>query len=154
MKRGGPLTRRTPLQRGWELRRVPMRRRHVRRDWTAATTTEACRACGLTPADPRVARIERAHVLGRAKDTRQPDGSRRVEPHSTVPLCIRWREAGCHTRYDQHDLNLRPHLTEAEWAAAVARARTSRHPSPAPRVGTLLPRVRSGSTGGGTQPGG
>jgi hypothetical protein len=110
------------MQRGTSsLARRPFRRRPVRRDWTAAPPVTACRACGLPLEDPRVARIERAHVLGRWADTRQSDGSRRVEPHSTVPLCIRWREAGCHNRYDQHDLNLRPHLTDEEWAAAVAR---------------------------------
>lgn len=96
-------------------------RRPVRRDWTAATAAAACRVCGLPPGDERVARVERAHVLGRWADTRLPDGSRRVEPHSTVPLCIRWAGDGCHTRYDQHALNLRPYLTEQEWAAAVAR---------------------------------
>jgi hypothetical protein len=65
--------------------------------------------------------VERAHVLGRRYDTRTSPTAARVEPHTTVPLCIRWDGSGCHTRYDEHALNLRPYLTGPEWDAAVAR---------------------------------
>lgn len=121
LKRSGPITRRTPMPRAAApMARRPMARRVIRRDWTAATSVTACRVCGLHPAALEVARVERAHILGRNLDTRMPDGTRRVEPNTTVALCVRWDGQGCHTRYDKHALNLRPYLTDTEWATAVA----------------------------------
>lgn len=79
-----------------------------RRDWRAALADHAgafCRICGD-------AEIELAHTVGRVHDEKRGK-ARYVNPLAVVPLC-RFH----HTRFDGHDLDLWPYLTEAErtWA--------------------------------------
>lgn len=90
----------------------------VRRDWQDALAKVAaegvCRVCGST------LRVEAAHVIGRARDRRRPDGIVRVDPDSVVPLCGPATSSGtCHGRYDAHELDLAPYLTAEEGARAV-----------------------------------
>lgn len=88
------------------------------RDWTEARAKvhaeRMCRVCGLAGWEGPV---DAAHVVGRAKaDEPHPDGSGRliVRAIDVVPLCRR-----CHREYDEHRLDLLPHLTAAEQARAV-----------------------------------
>lgn len=81
------------------------------RDWLAAREKVdhegKCRVC-RQHAGPFL-HIEAAHVMGRRHDPTQS-----VRPEDVVPLC---RE--CHRLYDAHALDLLPHLSYAEQAAAV-----------------------------------
>jgi hypothetical protein len=96
----------------------------VRRDWTAAREKVAregrCRYCG------RADGLQAAHVIGR-----KHDATGMVNPNDIVPLCLEH-----HHQYDhgKHGLELLPHLTYAEQAAAVSHVgimaalkRTTRH---------------------------
>lgn len=96
----------------------------MRRDWTAArekvTREGRCRYCGRTDT------LQAAHVL-----SRKHDAGTLVNPNDVVPLCLEH-----HQQYDhgKHGLELLPHLTYAEQAAAVAHVgimaalrRTTRH---------------------------
>lgn len=80
----------------------------MRRDWKAARAKvddEAeCRVC-RSPYD-----LQAAHTVGRSYDP--PSG--KVRALDVVPLC-----PGCHMAYDGRRLDLLPHLTYAEQAAAV-----------------------------------
>src|SRR3954465_8616183 len=94
----------------------------TRRDWSLARQKVQdegqCRVCRRTPG-PGL-RLEAAHTIGRSHD--QFSDSRGlvvVHPDDVVPLCIRGGGSGCHTRYDNRDLDLLPYLTEPEQAAAV-----------------------------------
>lgn len=84
-----------------------------RRDWSAVTTDRhtPCRVCGS------YGQTERAHVLPRQHERGKMV---KVNPLDIVPLCGPsgdWRS--CHYAYDQHRLDLRPYLTDAEWERAV-----------------------------------
>lgn len=111
MKRSASITGRTPIL------RTRMRPVRIVRDWTLARAkVEAAGRCriGLDCEGP----IEAAHLIGRALDPRDPDRPhvRIVPPDLVVPLC-----RAHHRRYDAHELDLRPHLTDAEREAACAR---------------------------------
>lgn len=87
------------------------------RYWDAAVAKrdreQVCRACGSQ------FWLQCAHVSGREYDEviDLDDGTsvRFVEPADCVPLCI-----DCHRAYDARELDLLPHLTYEEQAAAVA----------------------------------
>jgi hypothetical protein len=84
------------------------------RNWTATHTKAAaargCRVCG------RTRKLDRAHTIARARDRHG-----RVDPDDVVLLCGPF-PAGCHGAYDAHRLDLYPHLTNRELAAAVKAA--------------------------------
>lgn len=94
------------------------------RNWTDARRKVeregVCRVCG---ADGSRVRLDAAHVVGRFHDQPHPLPSPRelakgelyVHPLDIVPLC----HAKCHAAYDQHQLDLLPHLNMAEQARAV-----------------------------------
>lgn len=91
----------------------------VRRDWTAARekvqAEGECRVCGRSDL-----KLEAAHVAGRFRDPEVRPGLRRVDADSIVPLCGPFGDTDrCHTRYDQHALDLLPHLTLSEQVRAV-----------------------------------
>ena len=128
MKRSAPLRRTTPLRSvGGPTRSTGSnrpRREALPPDWHEARLKVrqegACRVCGALPTDGDVKAIEAAHVIpGRLHDDRDATGRRVVRAVDVVPLCTRWAGKGCHTRYDEHALDLAPHLTEAEVARAV-----------------------------------
>jgi hypothetical protein len=81
----------------------------MRRNWSRTNLTaqaaRGCQVCG------RQLPLQRAHIIGRARDGGDPG------PHDVAMLC--W---GCHGAYDRHDLDIDPHLTSAQAAAAVAAA--------------------------------
>lgn len=119
------LTRRTPLRRTTVLDRgAPLARGSRKptpplpRSWDAALTKVRsegrCRVCG----EHRV-RLEAAHTVGREHDRlidpEQPDMGRYVDPADVVPLCVTH-----HRAFDARELDLLPHLTLAEQAAAAA----------------------------------
>lgn len=123
MKRSGPIQRRTPLRSvGGPTRRTASprpRREALPTDWHEARVKVrregACRVCGARPDDTDVKAIEAAHVIpGRLHDDRDPTGRRVVRADDVVPLCTRWAGKGCHTRYDEHALDLAPFLTDVE----------------------------------------
>jgi hypothetical protein len=96
----------------------------LRRDWSDALRKihreGRCRVCG-SERD-----IEAAHVIGRERDAELvgPRGGRYlyVHPDSVVPLCGAFSERACHMFYDRHEIDLLPHLTQAEQERAVADA--------------------------------
>jgi len=113
VKRSGPPARRTAIRRSRAaLGPAP------KRDWTEArrkvTVERMCRVCGAPGWE---ARLEAAHVIGRAAaDETHPDGSGRliVRAVDVVPLC-----EPCHRDYDAHRLDLLPYLTGEEQTRAV-----------------------------------
>lgn len=101
----------------------------LRRDWSRAREKVqdegACRACGARPGERRGSRyvtLEAAHVAGRVHD--RLHHTRKVmvvEPDDVVPLCGPFGDSrACHTRFDHHQLDLFPFLTDSEWLAVVA----------------------------------
>ncbi len=120
MKRGGPLTRRTRMVRSTMARSRMSATPPPPLDWRPAlakvAAEGACRVCGRFPGDAYPGHtslwLEAAHVISRAHHRGLV-----VQAAHVVPLC-----GECHRGpkgYDQHALNLRPYLTEVEWAAAV-----------------------------------
>ena len=105
------------------------------RDWSDAglkcLNEGMCRVCGRFS-------FEIAHISGRRFDK---DGY--VEPIDVVPLCGPFGDPeGCHTRFDNHQLDLVPHLTSPEITRAIGllgegnaaiRLRGSRNPEPLPK---------------------
>lgn len=99
----------------------------LRRDWRAARAKVeqegACRVCGARPGERRghrIVTVEAAHVAGRVYDRRRSSSRVVVEPDDVVPLCGPFGDtAACHTRYDYGQLDLFPHLTDAEWVAVA-----------------------------------
>jgi hypothetical protein len=81
----------------------------VRRDWSdtnaTASSTVSCRVCS------RTLKLERAHVIGRARDRGKPSA------YDVVMLCVEH-----HRLYDAHELDLYPKLTDEEREHAVFRA--------------------------------
>ncbi len=104
-----------------ELARKPMKRSQPRRDWAEARRKVIlegkCRVCG----EPRQNQLEAAHIIGRHVDKPKTPGSKVlfVDPWRVVPLCHQWDRPGCHALYDAHRLDLRPYLTDEEFAKAV-----------------------------------
>ena len=131
MKRGGPLTRTTPLRRVSPFRTVTTmtRRKPLQgavgrvaaklqeRDWTPARAKVAAEGCRMRRDGLCSGPVQAAHTIGRRYDPPHPTrpGARIVLAVHVVGLCEHH-----HGRYDAHALNLRPHLTEEEWQAAVA----------------------------------
>lgn len=128
LQRTTPLTRSAPLARSScpsrsaapsrsAMRRTPP----VERDWTAALQKVrregTCRVCDRSD-DDLVAvgqHVEAAHTIGRGHDRRpEPGGPVVVDPDDVCPLC-----SGCHRDYDGRRIDLLPHLTRVEQAAAV-----------------------------------
>ncbi len=104
-----------------------------RRDWTHARAKveveNKCRVCGRDPG--RLAReglrLEAAHTIGRGRDwaaaKQKPGSATTVRPGDIVPLCgPATTTSTCHSKYDRHQLDLLPYLTEAEQVAAVEAA--------------------------------
>lgn len=115
LRRTGGLARTSGLRRtASPARGKPLAPAQPVRDWTDAIAKRdregRCRVCGA--ASP----LEAAHVIGREHD--QPTRSRPallvVLPDDVVPLC-----RDHHREYDARRLDLLPHLTHAEQAAAV-----------------------------------
>lgn len=91
--------------------------RPIERDWRDARAKVeregCCRVCG---ARATAVKIEAAHTIGREHDAKhgsKPDALW-VDPADVVPLC-----RDHHGLYDARRLDLLPHLTSAEQAAAV-----------------------------------
>ena len=77
------------------------------RDWSktdaAAEAARGCLVCGMQ------GKLERAHVIARARDKGKPDAL------DVVMLCRL-----CHNAYDSHRLDLYPHLSRAHLGRAVS----------------------------------
>lgn len=116
MKRAAPLRRRSPLARIAPRRRPAAPRPQAPpRDWSDARAKVdaegACRVCSAAQV-----RLEAAHTIGRVHDRpRIPGGPLWVDPLDVVPLCV-----DDHRAYDARRLDLLPHLSREEQAAAVA----------------------------------
>lgn len=84
----------------------------MRRDWSLTDATaiaaRGCRGCGKTGVP-----LERAHIIGRARDGGRPLAL------DVVMLCGPFPH-GCHGAYDHRRLDLYPKLTRAELVRAVA----------------------------------
>lgn len=74
-----------------------------------------CRVCGGRR------QLEAAHIVPKAYDPDLGKGLRIVTDLAIVPLCGPLTDHACHTRYDRHELNLLPYLTNAEQGEAVAK---------------------------------
>lgn len=98
------------------------------RDWSATDSKRRrerrCRVCRKSETDLRRAgrTLELAHTVGREFDERVQGGGRRVHADAVVVLCGPAVNTGtCHNLFDSHQLDLYPHMTDAERAWAVAR---------------------------------
>lgn len=112
-------------------RKKPMRRSQPKRDWSEAEKKRGrCRVCGHRY-------TELAHTYSRFAQDELVVGPRggevlKVKAVSVVPLCKEWMPgdypgnfipyAGCHKLYDQHKLDLLPHLTLEEQLEVVRAA--------------------------------
>lgn len=102
------------LQRKTPLKRSPMKRKTVKRDWSLAESKRGpCRAVGRGPcAGP----IELAHSVGRRfQDIPKTNGALLVVPDSVLPLC-----STHHRLYDGRRMSILGLLTMAELRNAVA----------------------------------
>lgn len=68
-------------------------------------------------------RLELAHTIGRKYDLPAKAGEiRRVDPLAVITLCGPQVNTGtCHNRYDSHQLDIRPYLTDAQLQWAINR---------------------------------
>lgn len=109
------------------LKRKPMKRKKLRRDWGDAqakcSAEGKCRGCGLTVKElVRLNRyIQAAHTVGTTYDPahESPQFDRYVHPDSVIPLCGPSTDTGtCHQLYDARRLDLSARLTgdEIGWA--------------------------------------
>lgn len=121
MKRSGPPTRKTPLRRSSVTQGVSAKARRgllasiPKRDWgEALAKVEAEGRCRVCRASSQEKKVDAAHTLGRRHDQAGEDGVIVVRAVDTVPMC-----RPCHGDFDAHRLDLVPHLTHAEMAAAV-----------------------------------
>lgn len=112
-----------------QLKRRPVKRRKIRRDWKDAqrkvTAEGKCRGCGRTAEHLKLMgrTLEAAHTIGRTYDPKSdvPRFDRYVPPAAVIPLCGPPTDTGtCHNAFDGHELNIWPKLNheEAHWAIA------------------------------------
>lgn len=109
MRRTGPI-----------LRRRPIRPKATPRDWRPARAkVESEGRCRLHALGGCAGALQAAHTIGRKHDRRE-GGVLIVDPALVVTLCRHH-----HERYDAHEIDLRPHLTPEELAAALAASPTA-----------------------------
>lgn len=121
MRRSRPIDRKTPLRRSTVTSGVSAKVRRgllasiPKRDWSEALAkVEAEGRCRVCRVSSQKRKVDAAHTLGRRYDRPGEDGVIVVRAVDTCPMC-----RPCHGDYDAHRLDLVPHLSHAEMAAAV-----------------------------------